>query len=316
MENHNDLLVHISQLYYQQNLSQSEIAKIIGISRPTVSRMLDEARKSGVVEIIVHDPIRKNSDLSIALRKKFNLREAVIISESFKHDIAMDRCAEVTAQFLSGIMENNISIGFSWGRAIYAVCDAIKPREYYNVTVSQMAGCLGTGNPHLDGIELAINVARKFNGTYTNVVSPVYVDNMLAQNALLASPQIRKALDIASNVDISITGIGTLDDKNSSLLISDISTKEEREEAKRNGAVGHILARFIDKDGNEVFFPNHYPITVPLSAMRSPKWSIGVTVTSEKAKATLAAIRGKYINCLIADEPLALELLRLADSEA
>lgn len=312
MENHNDLLVHISQLYYQQNLSQNEIAKIIGISRPTVSRLLDEARQTGVVEIIVHDPIRKNPDLSIEVRKKFDLREAVIISGNFKHDIAMERCAQVAAQFLSGILENNMSIGFSWGRAITAVCNAIKPKEYYNVTVAQMAGCLATGNPHLDGMELAMDVARKFNGTYTNVISPVFVDHLLVQKALLATPQIKKALDIASNLDIALTGVGTFNDKNSTLLLSDCSTEEERAEAIQNGAVGHILARFIDKDGKEVFFPNHYPITVPLDALKVPKWSIGIVVTSQKAEATLAAIRGGYINSLIADEPLALELLKLA----
>ena len=41
MSNRVDLLVHISELYYQQELSQQEISQIMGISRPTVSRLLD-----------------------------------------------------------------------------------------------------------------------------------------------------------------------------------------------------------------------------------------------------------------------------------
>ena len=59
MNNHESLLVHVAQLYYQQNLNQSEISKIIGLSRPTVSRMLEEAREVGIVEIIVHDPVKR-----------------------------------------------------------------------------------------------------------------------------------------------------------------------------------------------------------------------------------------------------------------
>ena len=51
MNNHESLLVHVAQLYYQQNLNQSEISKIVGLSRPTVSRMLEEAREVGIVEI-------------------------------------------------------------------------------------------------------------------------------------------------------------------------------------------------------------------------------------------------------------------------
>ena len=44
MNNHESLLVHVAQLYYHQNLNQSEISKIVGLSRPTVSRMLEEVR--------------------------------------------------------------------------------------------------------------------------------------------------------------------------------------------------------------------------------------------------------------------------------
>ena len=67
----------------------------------------------------------------------------------------------------------------------------------------------------------------------------------------------------------------------------------------------------MDKDGNEVTFPNHYPIAAPLEALREADWSIGIVASKEKALATLAAIKGGYINCLIADESLALELLKL-----
>ena len=103
MNNHESLLVHVAQLYYQQNLNQSEISKIVGLSRPTVSRMLEEAREVGIVEIIVHDPIRKNHDLSARLRDQLGLREALIISGKYQHDVALEKCANEAAQFVSYI---------------------------------------------------------------------------------------------------------------------------------------------------------------------------------------------------------------------
>ena len=66
MSNRVDLLVHISELYYQQELSQQEISQIMGISRPTVSRLLDEAKETGVVEVIIHSPIVKHPKLCAA----------------------------------------------------------------------------------------------------------------------------------------------------------------------------------------------------------------------------------------------------------
>ena len=50
MSSRTDLLVRISELYYQQNLSQQDISKITGISRPTISRLLDEAKETGVLK--------------------------------------------------------------------------------------------------------------------------------------------------------------------------------------------------------------------------------------------------------------------------
>ena len=310
MNNHEILLVHVAQLYYHQNLNQSEISKIVGLSRPTVSRMLEEAREVGIVEIIVHDPIRKNHDLSARLRDQLGLREALIISGKYQHDVALEKCANEAAQFVSSILDNNMSIGFSWGRAIRAVCNAFQSSEYYNVTVVQMAGCLSVGDPTYDGLELATTVAQKFNASYTNIVSPVYVDHMLVQQALLAAPQIKKALAATRNLDIVLTGVGTLDDTNGSSYLF-TGSENDLKLAKEYGAVGHVLARLMDKDGNEVTFPNHYPIAAPLEALREADWSIGIVASKKKALATLAAIKGGYINCLIADESLALELLKL-----
>lgn len=313
MNNPKSQLVHISQLYYQQNLNQSEIAKILGISRPTVSRMLDEARKTGIVEIIVHDPIRKNPELSLKIRNRFNLKETIVISGKYKYDIALEKCAQEAAQFISTILTNNMSIGFSWGHAVRAVCNAFISKEYYNVSVVQMAGCLSAGDPTYDGLELAINVANKFNGTYSNIVSPVYVDHPSIQQALFNVPQIKNAIAKASSLDIAVTGVGTIDDQNGSIYITD-STPEELELAKRNGAVGHILARLIDSNGNEVSFPNHFPISAPLENMKAATWSVGVVASKSKAAATLAAIKGGYLNCLIIDESLALELIKISES--
>jgi len=312
LDNRNDLLVHISELYYQQNLNQNEIAKILGVSRPTVSRLLEEARDTGIVEIIVHNPIRKNPDLSAKLRNTFHLREAIVISGNYNHDTALSQCAEVAASLVSTILDNNMSLGLSWGRAIYETCNALKPKDYYNVNVVQMAGCLGSGNPYIDGLELALRVAKKFNGTYSNIIAPVYVDNEIVRDYLIESPQIKSTLKKAYNVDIALTGIGSLDDAQGSLNRAGCYTSEEIQVALKNGVTGHILARFMDINGNEIHLKDHYPISAPLKSMHNAEWAIGICVSEEKAKAVLSTINGKYINCLVADESLAKKLLEIA----
>lgn len=50
------LLRKVSTLYYVENQTQQEIADHIGVSRPTVGRLLQDALEAGVVQITVVPP--------------------------------------------------------------------------------------------------------------------------------------------------------------------------------------------------------------------------------------------------------------------
>jgi deoxyribonucleoside regulator len=304
-----DLLVRAAELYYQQNLSQNTIAEIMGTSRPTVSRLLDEARETGIVKIIINSPIKKNADLSKRLRMEFNLKDAIVISGTYSYDEALQKCGVAASQLLHSVLENNMSIGITWGAPMNYFAANLEPKEYYNVNVIQMVGCLGTGNPHMDGLELAINISKKLNGTYSNIYAPAFVDNEVVHKYLLSEPQIETTLKKALTTDIVITGIGSLYDETSTLQITGYISEEERQILLTKGCVGHMLARMFDIDGNEIPIDNKYVISAPLDCLRVPKWSIGISAYPKKTKPVFTAIKRGYINCLIADESLANALL-------
>lgn len=311
MEERTDLLVRVAELYYEQGLNQSEIAKILGTSRPTVSRMLDEAKETGVVEIIVHSPIRKNPSLSFSLRNTFGLREAIVISGSYNYEKSLRRCCEAASQFFNTIMENNKIIGISWGSVPQLLCELIEEKEYYNVNVVQMVGCMGTGNPNVDGIELALRISKRLGGTYSNIYAPIYVGSEIVYSSLISEPQIAATLRKAEHVDIFLTGFGSFNPE-TTLQQAGYWTDKDRMEFISRGAVGHLLARPYDKDGNEIAMEGRYTIGAPLSALRNAEWSVGIASAAFRAESVLGAIRGGYINVLVADETLAEELLRLA----
>ncbi|MGE4548753.1 MAG: sugar-binding transcriptional regulator [Intestinibacillus sp.] len=312
MDTREDLLVRVAELYYQQGLSQQEVGQITNLSRPTVSRLLDEARETGVVEIIVHSPVLKNPQLSYAIRTTFGLRDAIVIAGNHEYDKALRRCAEAAANLLSTVLDNNQTLGISWGKPLQYLCDAMKPRSYYNLNVVQMAGCLGTGNPHFDGLELALEISKKLDGTYSNIYAPVYVDNKLVYQHLIAEPQIETTLKKALTTDVIVTGVGSLQDPASTLQMAGYYTDKQRMEMLGMGAVGHLLARMFDKDGQEIPIPGRYTISAPLDAMHHAGWSIGITASAMKAEAVLGALHGKYLNALVIDETLAYRLLELA----
>ena len=49
------LLVEISHMYYDDQLTQQQIAKKMNMSRSLISKLLNKARAEGIVEITVRD---------------------------------------------------------------------------------------------------------------------------------------------------------------------------------------------------------------------------------------------------------------------
>ncbi len=311
MEDRADFLVRVAELYYEQGLNQNEIAKILGTSRPTVSRLLDEAKENRIVEIIVHSPIRKEPKLSYAVRNAFGLREAIVVSGDYTGDKALDRCCMAASQFFNTIMENNKTVGIAWGSVPQKLCDLIEAKEYYNVNVIQMVGCLGTGNPNVDGIELALHISKRLGGTYSNIYAPIYVGNEVVYSYLTSEPQIEATLRKAEHVDIILTGVGAFNSE-TTLQQAGYWTDKDRMDFLNKGAVGHLLARPYNMDGEEVFMEGRYTIGAPLSAMRNAQWSIGITSGTDRTDAVLGAVRGGYLNTLVIDRSLAEDLLKKA----
>ena len=212
MQSRQAQLMRASELYYERGLSQQKIADILGVSRPTVSRLLEEARKSGVVEIVVHAPLKQNYELSERLRRELGLKDAVVIQGEASPDRspALRRCAQAAGQLFLSLLESGMTVGLSWGRVLRQFCDTLPQQKHtFNVNVVQTIGCLGTGNPHLDGLELTLALAKKLNGTFYNVYAPVYVDSALVQSYLLREPSVELAIRQAGQADIILTGIGS-----------------------------------------------------------------------------------------------------------
>ena len=68
------LMIKACDMYYNENLSQQEIASALSLSRPTLSRLLTGAREQKLIRIEVADvEFVKYWELSEKLKEKYNL---------------------------------------------------------------------------------------------------------------------------------------------------------------------------------------------------------------------------------------------------
>jgi len=314
-------IIRAAELYYERNLSQQEIARILGTSRTSVSRLLADAREKGVVEITINRPVAKQAGLSEQIRQRFDLRDVVVVNGSEEDERSLRNVGEAAAELLLSILEDNNTVGISWGQTLYHMVEALDnafltdiTNQVNGVEIVQMVGSLGGGDPKIDGPDLARRMAQKLNGSYRYVHAPAVVENGDLRDQLMQQVQIRQTLEQVADADICLLGVGALNDEESSLQRTGYLTSLERQKYLQQGAVGHLLAKMIDSHGNEVSRYNHRVVAVPFGYLQRAPWSIGISASPLKVATILGAIRANHINTLVIEDTSAQELLALADS--
>lgn len=309
MNRDDNLLKYVAELYYNRGLSQQEIGSIIGASRPTVSRILENAKNQGIVKITVESTVSKNNKLSNKLRDAFGLKDAVVVRGSFDFDKAIELCGKAVASILPAYLQTGMSIGVSWGRSINSVVDAIEEDAYEGINVCQMVGCMSTGNPDNNGFSTAQRLARKMHGNFSSINTPLFIEGVEVYNYLINEPLVNDALIKSCNVDLCINGVGSASDPKNSIYQSGYNDYYALGRYVDKGAVASFVGSYIDINGNRVDVDNIYNIATPLSIVKQIPISIFLSATEQKAEATMAVLNGNYINILVVDEPLALKLL-------
>lgn len=115
MENSDDirLIVKIAQLYYEQDMTQAQIARELGIYRTNISRLLKRGRDQGIVTIAINYDYNENLWLEQQLKQKFGLKDVVVVSgndEDEETQLAM--MGLHGAQLLDRLLEPGDIVGF------------------------------------------------------------------------------------------------------------------------------------------------------------------------------------------------------------
>ncbi len=314
MKEDRSLMVKVADLYYLRNLTQQAIAERLGLSRPTVSRLLDRSRTLGIVRIEVAAPADAHRPLERALEDAFGLREAIVIpGRSESPTITRRALGQVAADYLNRLFKGGERIGISWGTTLGAVMDHLRPRRL-RTTVVPLVGGLGQAAPAIHANELARRLAEAHRGRVHLLHAPAIVARNDVRAALLTDPPIRQVLDLARRVDVALVGIGALV-PSSTLIESGYVSAEDVAALRRSGAVGDICTRPFTAAGAPAGGPlDGRILAIDLEDLRRIRTVIGVAGGLEKAEAILGALRGGLLDVLVTDHLAARAVLRLAAS--
>lgn len=313
-----DVLVKAARLYYLEDRSQGEVAKALGLSRSSVSRILAAAREQGVVEIRIHAPgvLSRVTELEDALRRLFGIESAVIVARPHTRS-PIDVVAEAAARLFEERVAHLQSFGMSWGMTVDRFVEQVVLEPIHqSLTVCPLVGGLPSDVGPAGNTSLEL-LANRSGATSFRFESPAVVESRQTWAALATESSIISAIDRAARVELAFVGIGSYGQHNSRRVISAMHLNEqEAAMLAEQDPVGDICGRFFDIDGRPLGLPTServIGITLPELAAVPEVWGLAGGV--EKAPGVVGALRTGSLNGIVLDEDLARAVVNLAGEE-
>ena len=305
------LLYKIARAYYEDALTQDQIGKRFGLSRIKVSRLLQQARQSRVVQITITPPADSFGDLERDLENVYGLDEVIVVStENDDQREVVPRLGLAGATYLARCLGDQQVLDLSWGTTLLAVIEALAPQNLPDLRVVQMLGGLGRLESETYGADLTMRMAQTLGARMRLLPSPGIVSSKLVRDALLQDVNIAETLALAARADLALVGIGS-PMLGSVVLETGILNEDDLVGLQALGAVGDIALRFFDEAGRAIDHPiNDRIIGLDLGQIAQIPRVIGVAGGAGKYEVIRGAVRGRLVDVLITDEITATRLLQ------
>lgn len=305
-----ELQAKIAWLYYIGNLTQQDIAKKLGMSRPTVQRFLNLAIESGVVQVKIDHTTTVCMDLAKRLKERFKLTECEIAPVDDATVGKMDRLLAMTSsRFLEQTLRTPDlrGVALGTGREIRAMCDGVSRHHLDGFKVISLAGTVASDGS-FNRYDASLSLADKTDGKYYILSIPLYAEHEQDREYWYASRTYTRQLSNYTECETAFIGVGWVGE-NCSLVADGFMDNAEVRRLVEQGAVCDILGWVLDADGVPLNQPINERITSFTHSVLLQRPVIGVSGGERKHAPILAALRGGWINGLITDQRTAGFLL-------
>jgi DNA-binding transcriptional regulator LsrR (DeoR family) len=303
------LVIKVWRLFYEENLTKTEIEKRLHVSRFKVARLLKDAHLRGLVEIQINEPDVDLSDLESRLESNLGLKSAVLLWDDGEPIRSLkQKAGKIAAQYLLGILRNGDVLGMGWGTTTFEVVNALPEKISTKVRVVQVSGGNIALESGIDSQALTMHLSKKFGVEPYLLHAPTLVDRPETREALMRESTLKQIFNIYQDINVLIAGIGAFlpDGFIGTCSISD----SEMRMLRQKQAVGEFLSYCFDLDGS-LCQPEKLNriIAIPTDVIKKVPCSMAIAVGHKKAGAVLGAIRAGLINTLVTDTSTARTLL-------
>jgi DNA-binding transcriptional regulator LsrR (DeoR family) len=302
-------LIAAAELYYRDQLSQQEVAQRLGVSRSTVSRMLQLARDEGIVQIEIRRPPAPES-LSEALEAALGLRRAVVVPASARGGIH-GLVAPALAQLAALELAPGDALAVSWGSTIAEIAGAPQFPRLPGVRLIPAIAAFDELDGRFQTNEIARRIAATSGADVSFLHSPAMPSPRL-RRTLLADDETRRRLALWDRLAAALVGIGPSP--------ADVDTAPAHVLAARGElahAAGDVVSRYFDVEGRPVPFAGEKLLLgMTREQLRATGTVIAVAAGAAKGASIVGAARAGLVDVLVTDDAAAAAALERAQRPA
>jgi deoxyribonucleoside regulator len=305
-------VLRAAEMYYLEQKTMDTIAEALGVSRATVSRMISEARTSGLVEITVHRDRRAAATLERLIAERYHVDVTVVAPPENATDT--DRLRHAAAQagtVLRASLAPDLSIAVAWGATVATMARSLSPGVVPGLQIIQMSGA---GNTFSSGAEYAAGTLGRFGAAFGARVHhfpvPAFFDKASAREALWNERSVQRILRLQERANLAVFSVSALDARiPGHLYRAGYLQRDDLRELLDRGVVGELGTVFLRADGSSDSIQlNARSTGLPIETLKRIRRRLCVAVGAAKAPIIRAALCAGAITDLVVDDEAA-ELL-------
>lgn len=307
------LMTRVAQLYYEQDMKQTEVAEALGVSQTRVSRLLRRAEDYGLIKTTVSVPPGVHTGLETGLEKRYGLSTAVIVSEQDTEESLFNALGAAAAAYLDTTVNDVANIGFSsWSASLLASVGAMTVSSTQKAKqVVQVVGGTGEAAAQMQANRLTEVFAQNLGATPILLSAPGIMDSKQAVKSLLGDGAFTEVVSAWKQLSMVLVGIGSLEPSPFFRASGQAVSEQDQENLLRAGAVGDICLRYLDAKGRLVDHElNERVVGISTTDFLATPRRVAVAGGERKRRAIKASLLGGWITTLITDADTANYLLQ------
>lgn len=304
------LAVRAAWLHYAGGLTQSEVAKRLGVPSVKAHRLIARAVAEGVVKVTIDGDIVECVELETELSARFGLQYCEVAPDLGEEGFEFRALGQAGAGFLRREIEsgNNKVIGLGHGRTLSSAVHHLSRVAAKDLRFVSLLGGL-TRNYAANPYDVMHRIAEK-TGMQSHVMPvPFFANTREDRDVLLAQRGVKEVFDLANSADLKLVGLGTVD-TDAQLVLSGMVEPKEIKEITAAGGVGEILGHFFDAEGNilETTLTSR-TLSASLPRVKGERL-VALSGGLPKVDAIRAVLKSRSLYGLITDEKTARALLK------